>query len=513
VGADTEVYGILARRRAELGSDTRPFSIEPPPDSLRQRILRQELDVVGPLRLEDCLAIAAENSREYQDRREALYLAALDLTLERYGFAVQYGAGANALLVGNGEEATDFTTGADLGLSKMLGTGALIVGSIGARLFRNLASADGFDAVTDLGLSITQPLLAGSSRRIVLEPLTQAERDVIYAVRDYEIFRRDFAVDVADRLYQLLQQADQLKNEEANFQSLVNLRERNEAMAEAGRLTDVQVDQARQDELSSRNRLIVAQQRLAATLDGFKIFLGLPIETEVEIDPGELERLVEAGVEEQGVGEVDVEALALEGRLDFQTACDQRDDAERRLAVAADDLRAVLNLAGAANWSSAEGRPLDFAQEDLAWTVGLELDLPIDRFVERNRYRSALIDLRAAERAVEELGDNIRVAVRDDLRELETTIESYQIQLNAVTLAERRVESATLNLEAGRVSTRDLLEAQDDLLTAQNAATGALIDFYLARLALYRDLELLEVGDEGILIPGTIPLARAQAAP
>jgi multidrug resistance efflux pump len=117
-----------------------------------------------------------------------------------------------------------------------------------------------------LGLSITQPLLAGAGRRIVLEPLTQAERRVIYAVRDYEIFRRDFAVDVARRVYELLQQADQLSNEEANFQRLVSLRERNEALAEAGRQTDVQVDQARQDELSSRNRLIVAQQRLAASL-------------------------------------------------------------------------------------------------------------------------------------------------------------------------------------------------------------------------------------------------------
>jgi outer membrane protein TolC len=508
---DREVYSILEERRAELGSSERPFTIDPSPDSLRQRLLRQETQSVGPLDLVDCLAIAAENSRTYQDSRETLYLAALDLTLERYRFSLQKSAGAGALLNGDGDGASDFQADAGLGLTRMLGNGALVVANIGTSLFHDLVNADGWHAVNDIGLAITQPLLAGSSRRIVQEPLTQAERNVVYAVRSFESFRRDFSVDVATRYYRLLQQDDTVQNETKNFANLTLLRERNEALAEAGRLTDVQVDQARQDELRSKNRLIDVQQRLDGQLDGFKLFLGLPITTRLELDPSEMGRLVQEDLKQFDQSPEDLEQLAMTARLDYLTSLDRIEDAGRRVDVAADALRAVLNVTGGASWSSEEGRPLEYAADDLSWSLQLDLDLPIDRFAERNRYREALISLRAAERDADLLADQIRVNIRDDLRELTTTLESYRIQSNSVELNERRVESANLNLEAGRVSTRDLLEAQEDLVTAQNQATLAMIDFILARLALYRDLELLEVTEQGILVPeviSTIPAAE-----
>ena len=48
------------------------------------------------------------------------------------------------------------------------------------------------------------------------------------------------------------------------------------AWGEAGRLSMVEVDQARQDEVQSRDGLLQAEQNYAAQLDDFKFFLGLP---------------------------------------------------------------------------------------------------------------------------------------------------------------------------------------------------------------------------------------------
>ena len=50
-----------------------------------------------------------------------------------------------------------------------------------------------FLMVADVRFSVTQPLLRGSGSRIVYEPLTQAERDLIYEVRSFERYRRSFA--------------------------------------------------------------------------------------------------------------------------------------------------------------------------------------------------------------------------------------------------------------------------------------------------------------------------------
>jgi outer membrane protein TolC len=67
-----------------------------------------------------------------------------------------------------------------------------------------------------------------------------------------------------------------------------------------------------------------------------------------------------------------------------------------------------------------------------------------------------------------------------------------------VRLAESRVESTNLFLELGRAETRDLLEAQDDLVSAQNALTGALVDYRVAELELQRDMGVLQVNEQGI---------------
>jgi len=120
----------------------------------------------------------------------------------------------------------------------------------------------------------------------------------------------------------------------------------------------------------------------------------------------------------------------------------------------------------------------------------------------------SLLNHDRATRSLEDSRDRILAGVYDDFRQTNSTSKRYQIQLSAVSLADKRVRSAVLKLEAGRSSTRDVLEAQEDLLSAQNAATSALIDFALARLRLYRDLELLDVDATGILLD-TNALPRA----
>lgn len=511
--ADDAAYSIVAQRRGELGFADRAFSIEPVAGSLRAKVLAGETTTVGPLSLTECLSIASENSREFQDQRESLYLAALDLTLERWRFDTQFGAGLAGLLSGTGDEAQTASFDASAGLTRVLGSGARIVTDLGLDLTRSLVTQDGFDLTSNLSLAVTQPLLAGAGERIVKEPLTQAERNVVYAVRDYERFRRRFAVDVAGRFYRLLQQADTVKNEENNFANLQLLRERNEALSQAGRLSDIQVDQARQDELRSRNRLIDARQSLQSARDDFKVFLGLPISVELELAGEELASLGASDPGELAYDEAAVLTLALEERLDFRNSLDRRDDAERKVVVAADALRANLDLAASASLASAGGRPADFDLDDAQWSLGFDFELPAERVQERNAYRESLISLEQRKRDVDELGDTIQADVRAALGDTRTNLEAWRIQKNAVALAERRVESTRLNLDAGRAATRDLLEAQEALLEAQNAATQALIDFQLAKLALWRDLELVRIETQGIQVDAGLEQRLAKAQP
>ncbi len=128
----------------------------------------------------------------------------------------------------------------------------------------------------------------------------------------------------------------------------------------------------------------------------------------------------------------------------------------------------------------------------------LSLDLPIERTRERDEYRNSLIDLERATRDVQNLEDDIKLAVRNELRTLLESRESLKIQAQSVLVAEKRVKSSQLFLEAGRIQIRDLLDAQDSLLSAQNALTRAVIDYRIAELELQQDMGVLAVNEKGL---------------
>jgi outer membrane protein TolC len=515
--ADRDVYELVVARREALGVGDGSFTIEPREDSLRQRLLRGEETGLAPLTLVQCIEIAAENSREYQTRKESLYLAALDLTLERWRFHVKKSGVLAAAVEGTGDTAETASGDAALGLSKLLGTGAVIVGDIGLNLTRSLTSGDSWNPVGDLGLTITQPLLRGAGSRIVKENLTQAERDLVYEVRAFERFRRTFAFDVAERFYSLLEQQDVVSNQETNYQNLQALSQRNAALFEAGRLSDIQAGQARQDELRSRDNLLQARTRFARTEDEFRVFLGLPPQMRIPFDGSELDRLADQDLSPIEIAEEEAAAFALRARLDHLNALDRMEDGDRKVTVAEDGLRAGLTLAADAHVTSDSGKPARFDFQDSTWTLSAALDLPIDRLPERNLYRAALISREVARRVAELSADSIRVALREDLRQTESRLESWRIQQNAVDLATRRIESTDLKLQAGRADTRDLLEAQEALLQARNSVSASLIDYTLSRMALFRDMELLRIDENGIHVEAFSPVIedpdRAAGAP
>jgi len=96
------------------------------------------------------------------------------------------------------------------------------------------------------------------------------------------------------------------------------------------------------------------------------------------------------------------------------------------------------------------------------------------------------------------LEDQIKLQIRDDLRDLLRARESIQIQTISVEVAAKRVVSTNRFLDEGRAQMRDVLEAQDSLLAAQNSLTSAVISYRVAELTLQRDMGLLKVGPNGI---------------
>jgi outer membrane protein TolC len=520
----------------ELGEDFRkaePAALE---DQTKQEALH--------LNLRNALQIAASYNRDYQSRKEEVFRSALALDLQKDQFRFTYAGLLEAVFdsdhAGRGtvRNASESAQGS---IEKKLKTGASVASRIVFDLTQLLSQPERASRGILLDASMTIPLLAGAGRHIVTEPLTQAQRDVLYALWRFQRFRRSLAVEVADAYLGVLQQIDQVDNARENYRNLIASAQRARALADAGRMPEIQVDQARQDELRARDRWVQALRQLGQRTDQLKLLLGLPTDANVVPDRDELQELAQATKKKlpapevaqpkarraqgenpdqivlpdvikpslEGAGPLELpEAkairLALDNRLDLRTRIEQIADAQRKIVVAADALGAILDFS--ASGSAGARRTVGSARsEDVvlnipegAYQLRLRLDLPWERTAERNALRNRLIDLQQAVRDMQQLEDQVKLDIRNALRTLQQARESYAIQTVAVQVARRRVESTNLFLQAGRAEVRDVLEAQESLINAQNALTAALVNYRVAELQLQRDMGLLRVDQKGL---------------
>lgn len=493
--ADREVYRALEARRASVTAQTGPAIAVGPldvDDAERRGRLARAANARIELDLEGALRLAAEASREYRAAREDVYLKALSFTAERHRFRDQYALGATGALTrdeGSGTASASPSTS----VSRNLESGGSFVLKLATDFLKTLAGGPADTARTLLSANLVLPLVRGSGREVARESLTQSERDVLYELRSFARFQQEFTDGVATSFYRVLAQRDTVTNEELTAKSLERVLERSKAFGPegAGRLPDFEVDQARQDVLSAKDRVVRAQQGYEEALDRFKLELGLPPATTLLPKDDALEVLRRRGLEPAAFDLAHALATARTRRLDLENARDQRDDASRKVLVAANGLGAQVDLALGAALTGPGASPLGVRGAKGAGTVGLDVSLPVERLAERNAYRAALVQEDRAHRAVEALDDAIVVAVRRAWRTLEQARTSYDIQWEGVRLATRRVESADLNLQYGKATTRDVLEAEDALIKARNALTTALIDHAVARLDLERDTGVL----------------------
>jgi outer membrane protein TolC len=498
--ADKEVYGIIdSKWQNSFGSKANYIISDcntiSSPNDIR---IEKAVPVSGKLSLAYAVEIATARNRSYQRQKDDLYLIALDATLARHQFARQWFGTIDAQYVRDRyDESVSSESG--FGFDQLLADGAVISTGIAIDWARFLTGDPQTSLGSVLSASITQPLLRGRGRRIVEENLTQAERDVLYQIRAFNRYRKTFVVSIVSAYYRVLQRRDVVTNAENNYNSSVESSKRLEMEGRAGRKDSFEVDQAKQRELTARDNLVQVQERYKQELDEFKILLSLPTHTDIELDQNELKALEKIGVPHVDYMLDDAVETAFEQRLDLANSKDLIDDAKRKVVVAADGLGADLNLVGSAYVGSAEKTKLDRLQFNRGtYALGIEADLPLDRKVERNVYRTALIALEQRRRDYQNDVDQVELEVRQAYRQLQAAAERYETQRNSLELAKTRVESTTFLLQAGRVTTRDLLESQDALLAAQNDLTTALVDHAIAKLSFFRDIGILQVRPDGM---------------
>ncbi len=306
------------------------------------------------VKYDQAVELALINSREYQTRREDVYLAALPVTRERFAFGPQFLALGEAIRERTGENTPlgrgdRWQAGGTLGASKLFSTGALLLFSFANQTAVELTNPANkrISSTSFINLDFIQPLLRGGGRAVTLEPLTLAERNLLYEIRSYARFRRQYYQYLIGgsvlpsygrtgigslngaTLLSAVSNSNQARSQispsgagtlflgqggtspspdegflsnvfkravvELNRQNVVRFKkvvELFEAYESGGEVSSLQVGQIQLSLLNSQSQVLTSEQDSRDSLDRFKLQLGLPLFTPIELDDQQFQPVI-----------------------------------------------------------------------------------------------------------------------------------------------------------------------------------------------------------------------------
>lgn len=454
--------------------------------------------------LTDALRYAMQHRRDFITAREDLYLVALRLTLERHLWTPQFAA-ALRTVYGNFGEATDFDQAmrfvADLNVSQRLPLGGEFTAGAVATLIRDVKKSITAAEGSNINLGLNVPLLRGAGH-VAREQLIQLERDLTYAVREFERFRRRQIRDVASAYFELLRSKQAVLDAQSSVDRAQEDFERAAEVEKSGstgeEASPLDTRRAQQRLLSEVNRAEQLREQFRFDTDQFKLLIGMPVDEPIGMDDLESIADIESQIEQgrypllqlpPAANDVDrAVQIAVERRFDVLNTRDQVEDAKRAVANAKNELLPDLDWISSLNFDTDPTRFNAAAHEWERANWRSEMILAMDdRMTERTRYRSARIELRRREREHVERLEQVRVEVRRAVNQIRLQERLVAIQTENVAVAQLRRDFAAIQFEDGKIGNRDKVEAEDeltraldDLNAAKTARWSALLEFRTA---------------------------------
>ncbi len=513
---DAHRAASVSKRPPTLNPSARELILRPADPS---RNLAEILDTYTTLptdvpvfNLDNVLQLATSRSPEYLTAKEQLYSASLSLLSQRHQFGPRFFDDVVSSVNASGEGG-DYAIVNDLSnefrITRRLETG----GQVGIQAIVSATEqlretvADNSAQSAEVLLSADFPLLRGAGT-VAAEGLISAERQMVYAMRTFENFRRNFLVDVASDYFDIVRARTLVTNAQEDLKS----RERSleEAEAKTREFTKIDIAEAQQRLLQAQNSLASARDNYILALERFRVRLGLNADEIFLIDPdSSFDFPIPALDMEEGV------ERGLAYRLDLQNQRDQVDDTRRAVDVARNDLLPDLNFGALVSLPTDADKTragLQFDPESMHATATLTLSLPIDRKIEKINLRQALINLEQAKRDLTQREDEVAINIRASVRQIELAQFSLQLQDESIRITEERIEA----LELRRTTTpRQVIDAQDDLRQARDARAAALRDLRVAVLRYLIETGQFRVSSDGSFIPppGLLEVLQTGPAP
>ena len=457
--------------------------------------------------LAEALEWSTRNGREYQYAEESYVIECLQLLMERHLWGPRFfdtvsfdvdGEGNTGLYRSSMNIVNEFT------VTQRLPYGGEVSAQYLASFAKNLHDSIGdgsLDTISSgtiiLGAEI--PLLRNAGP-IAQENLIQAERDLTYAARAFEDFRRRYFFEIVTDYLDLLVQRQAIVNGQMSVELSQKVAGRQQALYEAGRVNFSAASLAENQALQEQSQQAKRWEAYRLGIDLFKVKINWPVEDNLRIQH------VAYAIQPPDVEMAGSIAMGLARRLDLQTLRDQVVDRERQLRNARNQLLPDLGIVGSVAIPSEldEDGNSSFVPEfeDTDFNVGINLGIPLDREIEKLQVREVQVLLERERLQLSQEFDTAAVEIRTSIRDINANIFDLNIQKKNVEIAAMAIEFN--KADPDRVRVLDQLQAIRDLQRAADGRARAFRNLQVSILEYLLTSGQLRIGADGMIdtLPG-----------
>lgn len=288
---------------------------------------------------------------------------------------------------------------------------------------------------------------------------------------------------VANNYYQVYVQRQKLILLDSNYVNTTKVRDIIKGQFDNGLAKKIDLDRVnvKMSNISTQRQQILNAVQLQE--NALKFYIGMPMETEIEIPQSEFE-VTPAALSETPNTAVRTEYLLLKKQEELLIFQKKSVEAEYYPTLS---LSAGYNYIGQGPQMPWFAKPADGVYWSDFSAIGLNLRVPIfTGFGTRSRVRQADIKIRTLQEDIKDTQLSLDLEYKNAATQIKNSLITIENQKENMTLAAEILNNTKNNYLQGLASLTDLLDAENASIEAQNNYTSAILDYKLAEVALIK---------------------------
>lgn len=326
---------------------------------------------------------------------------------------------------------------------------------------------------TDMGVTITQPLLRGMGTDITTDSVQSADAAYKTSLRNVYQTKVNTVLETISAFYDAVRQMEMLQLYEKMTERLKGHSEIARAKEKVGLSTPMDTYRAEIPLKEAEDAMIIASEAFQDARDRLKLILALPQNTELDLTVPEVLDFQELSLN-------DAIEKALKKRIEIEQMNQDMAEAQRKAAIMKHNILPDLNLVlgyGRYGTSDTMGKSTGF--DFNRYNVGLEAGTDIFRTAERAAYQQSLLSIKMLSMNIESKKEDIRREVRKQWLSLQEAARRMGIRKSQIKQGEEKIALAEVKFAHQMADNFDVIEAEKELQSARSNLLAAKIEYAL----------------------------------